>query len=84
MKVRELQPHAGIVVFNHNGRNSESRMRENRPSGLMRGGKQTVIGVAYQSVASRLLYTRKRASYNRRNHCAIKGAILSSNSELGA
>ena len=40
------------------GRNSESRMRENRPSGLMRGGKQTVIGPrASQSVASRLLYT---------------------------
>ena len=39
-------------------RNSESRMRENRPSGLMRGGKQTVIGPrASQSVASRLLYT---------------------------
>jgi hypothetical protein len=37
--------------------NSESRMRENRPSGLMRGGKQTVIGPrASQSVASRLLY----------------------------
>jgi hypothetical protein len=33
-------------------------MRENRPSGLMRGGKQTVIGPrAFQSVASRLLYT---------------------------
>ena len=33
-------------------------MRENRPSGLMRGGKQTVIGPrASQSVASRLLYT---------------------------
>ena len=32
-------------------------MRENRPSGLMRGGKQTVIGPrAFQSVASRLLY----------------------------
>ena len=26
-------------------RNSESRMRENRPSGLMRGGEQTVIGL---------------------------------------
>ena len=39
--------------------NSESRMRENRPSGLMRGGKQTVIGRwASQSVASRLLYTK--------------------------
>ncbi len=33
-------------------------MRENRPSGLMRGGKQTVTGPrASQSVASRLLYT---------------------------
>ena len=39
-------------------RNSESRMRENRSSGLMRGGKQTVIGPrASQSVASRLLYS---------------------------
>jgi len=39
-------------------RNSESRMRENRLSGLMRGGKQTVIGLsASQSVASCLLYT---------------------------
>jgi hypothetical protein len=37
--------------------NSESRMRENRPSGLMRGGKQTVIGIASHSVASCLLYT---------------------------
>jgi len=33
-------------------------MRENRPSGLMRGGKQTVIGLrASQSVVSRLLYS---------------------------
>ena len=32
-------------------------MRENRPSGSMRGGKQTVIGPrAFHSVASRLLY----------------------------
>jgi hypothetical protein len=32
-------------------------MRENRSSGLMRGGKQTVIGPrASKSVASRLLY----------------------------
>jgi len=32
-------------------------MRENRPSGLMRGGKQTVFGLrASQSVVSRLLY----------------------------
>jgi hypothetical protein len=38
--------------------NPESRMRENRLSGLMRGGKQTVNGPrASQSVASRLLYT---------------------------
>ena len=38
---------------------SESRMRENRLSGLMRGGKQTVIGPrASQSVASRPLYVR--------------------------
>ena len=58
MKVRELQPHAGIAAFGHDARNSESRMRENRPSGLMRGGKQTVIGLrASQSVASCLLYT---------------------------
>jgi hypothetical protein len=42
----------------HCARNSESRMRENRLSGLMRGGKQTVIGPwASQSVASCLLYT---------------------------
>ena len=33
-------------------------MRENRPSGLMRGGKQTVIGFAFHSVASCLLYTQ--------------------------
>ena len=31
-------------------------MREIRPSGLMRGGKQTVIGFASQSVVFRLLY----------------------------
>ena len=38
-------------------RHSESRMRENRLSGLMRGGKRTVIGhCAFQSVASRPLY----------------------------
>jgi hypothetical protein len=44
-------------------------MRENRSSGLMRGGKQTVIGPrASQSVASRLLYThdtRRRSKYSR-------------------
>lgn len=35
-------------------------MRENRLSGLMRGGKQTVIGPRdSQSVASRLLYMIK-------------------------
>src|SRR4051812_639970 len=45
--------------FGPRERNSESRMRENRPSGLMRGGEQTVIGlVASQSVAPCLLYTR--------------------------
>ena len=56
--VRELQPHAGVAASGRDARNSESRMRENRPSGLMRGGKQTVIGPrAFQSVASRLLYT---------------------------
>ena len=33
-------------------------MRENRPSGLMRGGKQPVIGPrAFQPAASRLFYT---------------------------
>ena len=37
-------------------RNSESRMRENRPSGLMRGGKMPVIGFAFHPVSSRLLY----------------------------
>jgi hypothetical protein len=38
-------------------RHSESRVRENRLHGLMRGGKQTVIGPrASQPVASRLLY----------------------------
>src|SRR5260221_12405447 len=59
MKVQELQPHADIVAFGYDARNSESRMREIRPSGLMRGGKQLVIGPrASQSTASRLLYTR--------------------------
>src|SRR5260221_588531 len=59
MKVQELQPHAGIVAFGYDERNSESRMRENRPSGLMRGGKQTVIGLrVFQSTAPRLLYVR--------------------------
>jgi len=44
IKVQELQLHAGLAAFGHDARNSESRMRENRPSGLMRGGKQLVIG----------------------------------------
>ena len=59
-KVRQLQ----ITLYRIAIRtwNSESRMRENRPSGLMRGGKQTVTGIASQSVASRLLYTRPRVS----------------------
>jgi len=41
-KVRQLQ----ITLYRIAIRtwNSESRMRENRLSGLMRGGKQTVIG----------------------------------------
>jgi hypothetical protein len=39
--------------------NPESRMRENRLSGLMRGGSQTVIGrKSSHSVGSCLLYTR--------------------------
>ncbi len=38
--------------------NSESRMRENRMSGLMRGGTQAVIGrIPSQSAGSCLLYT---------------------------
>jgi hypothetical protein len=37
---------------------SESRVRENRLHGLLRGGFQTVIGLcAFQPVASRLLYS---------------------------
>jgi hypothetical protein len=41
-------------------RNSESRMRENRTSGLMRGGSQTVMGASTsQPVGSRLLYTER-------------------------
>jgi len=36
-------------------------MRENRSSGLMRGGKTTVIGSASQPVSSRLLYNRVNA-----------------------
>ena len=50
-------------------RNSESRMRENRPSGLMRGGKQTVIGFASHSVASRLLYTCQRLGFAQEDGC---------------
>ena len=39
-------------------RDSESRVRENRMHGLMRGGIQTVIGgCTFQSVESRLLYS---------------------------
>jgi len=49
---------SGLTDIAHRTWNSESRMRENRLSGLMRGGKQTVIGPrASQSVASCLLYT---------------------------
>ena len=53
-KIRQLQ----ITLYRITIRkwNSESRMRENRPSGLMRGGKQKVIGTqASHSVASCLL-----------------------------
>lgn len=40
----------------------ESRVRENRMHGLMRGGEQTVISrTASQSVASRLLYSFRRS-----------------------
>ena len=39
-------------------------MRENRPSGLMKGGKQTVIALCSQPVASRLLYTPFDSLYN--------------------
>jgi len=40
---------------------SESRMRENRTSGLMRGGSQTVIGrMLFQPVGSCLLYIVSR------------------------
>ncbi len=59
-KVRQLQITLYRKAAALRQRNSESRMRENRLSGLMRGGKQTVIGQrASQSVASRLLYTRR-------------------------
>ncbi len=50
--------------------NSESRMRENRPSGLMRGGKTTVIGSASQSVSSRLLYTEGAQTRRPPRHAA--------------
>lgn len=44
--------------------NSESRMRENRPSGLMRGGSQTVIGCKpSHPVGSCLLYTSELLGY---------------------
>jgi hypothetical protein len=56
--VRQLQITLGQRASAFRQRNSESRMRENRSSGLMRGGKQTVPGPrAFQSVACRLLYT---------------------------
>jgi len=58
INVRQLQLTLGQRASAFWPRNSESRMREKRLSGLMRGGKQTVIGPrASQSVASRLLYT---------------------------
>ena len=57
MNVRQLQITLGRRASDLRQRNSESRMRENRSSGLMRGGKQTVIGPrASQAIASRLLY----------------------------
>ena len=56
-KVRQLQITLYRRAVARRQRNPESRMRENRPSGLMRGGKQTVIGCASHPVASRLLYT---------------------------
>ena len=43
--------------ISHLLRNSESRMRENRPSGLMRGGAQAVIGICLSTRRPRLLYT---------------------------
>ena len=57
INVRQLRIALGRRALALRQRHSESRMRENRLSGLMRGGKQTVIGLASQSVASRLLYT---------------------------
>ena len=57
-KVRQLQITLYRKAWKANRqRNSESRMRENRTSGLMRGGSQTVIGCTpFQSVGFRLLY----------------------------
>ena len=58
--------------FAERKRNSESRMRENRLSGLMRGGKQTVIGPrAFQSAASRLLYRSFRGRVGGRANAAL-------------
>jgi hypothetical protein len=49
--------------------NSESRMRKNRLSGLMRGGSQTVIGHnPFQSVGSCLLYTGSGCAFS----CSFK------------
>jgi serine/threonine protein kinase len=57
INVRQLQITMGRGASAFRQRNSESRMRENRSSDLMRGGMQTVIGPrASQSGASRLLY----------------------------
>ena len=57
-KVRQLPITLDRRALAFRPRNSESRMRENRPSGLMRGGEMTVIGLrASQPVSSRLLYT---------------------------
>ena len=55
-------------------------MRENRLSGLMRGGKQTVIGtLASQSVASCLLYTMPAFGRMRggcQDHCELKSKAV--------
>ena len=40
----QLPTNLGVTRTLNDKWNPESRMRENRPSGLMRGGKQTVIG----------------------------------------
>jgi len=56
-------------------------MRENRLSGLMRGGKQTVNGPrASQSVASRLLYTPLSATPARPPSKAQKGMAIGNRS----